>query len=158
MHLIKNTLLLFTCLSISYVSYCQQVDYLEIRKSKYLADCGVDSQAVYKAMAMLQAIDQKKIDRNIDIYYHDLGMIYYKMSLITRNRKYMNNAVTYYKKALAINGRNRIAMWDCAVALVFSKHCKEGMKYIDAYIKIAPSIEIDTVAINEMRAICHSRN
>ncbi len=137
-------------------SYAQKTDYKDIRHSNYLSTCGSDSQATFKARLMLLRVDTHTISKNLDMYYHDLGLIYYKMSLHSRNTHYMDTAVILYKKALRINPENKDALWDCAIALVFSKprHCDEGMKYIDAYLKLVPLQEADTEAITGLRKIC----
>jgi hypothetical protein len=134
--------------------YAQKIDYQKSGQHTYLANCGTDSLAIFKALPMLKRVDRKTINKNLDVYYNDLGIVYYKMGLITHTKKYMDTAVINYKKAIKINDRNQHAIWDCAVALVFSQHCKEGLKYIDMYIKTAPANEIDSVAIGDMRRIC----
>ena len=144
-------------LLISNASYSQKLDYLEIRRTQYLFDCGVDSQAIFKAFKILQEVNTKNISKNVDYYYHDLGIIYYKMSLITRNKKYMDEAVRMDKRSLKISPDNIFAIFDCAVALVFSNHCKEGMKYLDNYLRLAPQHEVDMEAVAGLRDVCNSR-
>jgi hypothetical protein len=148
--------LMITTVICANLCYAQKVNYKDIRPL-YLNSCGTDTLMEQKALKALLKIELNEIDENVDLYYYDLAYIYFKLGFSCNNNRYKEWANLNYRKAIRKNPGNLHVLWDGAISLVFTHHCKEAMKWLNNYIKLADKKDIDTAEVNSLRNICNSR-
>ena len=74
-----------------------------------------DSASLTKSIHQLKDLDTSKIEKNKDLYYRDLGFLYYKFYAISNDTNALANAVAIYQQGLSLNPKNQLLLHDLIV-------------------------------------------
>ncbi|MEP7196416.1 MAG: hypothetical protein ABI851_07825 [Saprospiraceae bacterium] len=147
--------ILFTLLVIGincHSGSAQKVDYLSIRDNT----CGInDSLSLVQSRIKMEAFDTNLIKSNLDSYYYDLGMIYYKVYCWDSNPLYINKAIYSNEMALFHNPKSNLAYWQLGfINYFFLKDCEKGKSYIEKYKQYTKRKHWDNDQIKELTKFC----
>ena len=117
----------------------QKIDYRDIRDKNMSLTCGpgIDSSDVYGSMRRLEALDTNLIEKNIHMYYEDLGTCYW-MAQGKPGADYLQKSVEANQHALYHKPRSTKAMWNIAFSYAKQNDCGKAKHYLSLYEKHTP--------------------
>jgi hypothetical protein len=115
-------------------AYSQNLDYMIFRKSLTKLSCiPADSFSVVQACSELQSIDTILYDKNLNLYYSDLGWSYYRLFLHTQDTTHVKCAIGYYLLSDYHKPSVSSTYWQLASLYHLTKDCLNGRRYLEKY-------------------------
>jgi hypothetical protein len=112
----------------------QQTDYANLRPTVLVTVCGPqDSSIVNTSIRNLLALDTSRINKNMHMYYEDLGQCYWKKSGGEDGQHYIQMSIEATSKALYHQPESSKALWNLAFAYTMNNDCDKGKMYIERY-------------------------
>ena len=138
LHLNKNkmklTLALILTSFLHTTTFSQKSDYKIMRESITRLSCKTfDSLTVAETNHILKNIDTNLFDKNIDIYYRDLGWSYYRLYLYTKDTVLIRSSLDSYLKANFHNPNSSATLWQLASLNCILGECSIGKLFFENY-------------------------
>ncbi len=120
------------------IGHSQKVDYADIRDSVRTIACGApDTADVNQSLRNLTSLDTTLIEKNIHMYYEDLGMCYWMFTNGENGQIYIRLAIEANHKALYHKPKSTKALWNLSVAYFIMGDCLNGKLYMEKYKQYA---------------------
>lgn len=131
----KSVLLLTGCCFALSVCFAQRpTDYSTMRSELAPSLCGdMDSLLLAETRTKLEAFDTTGISRNLQVYYEDLGLVYYDLFLYTNDTSLMRKAIAVYDKALFHDPKSFSALWNSIFAYYILGDCPNVLSSITRF-------------------------
>lgn len=112
----------------------QSTDYAKLRPTVMVMTCGaLDSGIVNTSLRNLLTLDTSRIEKNMHMYYEDLGQCYWLKSGGDDGSHYLQLSIEATSKALYHDPKSSKALWNLAFAHTMSGDCDMGKSYIEKY-------------------------
>lgn len=122
----------------------QQTDYAKLRPTVLITTCGAqDSNVVNTSIRNLLALDTSGINKNMHMYYEDLGQCYWKKSGGEDGQHYLQLSIEATSKALYHDPKSSKALWNLAFAYTMNGDCDKGISYIEQYKLVTKKKYVD---------------
>jgi hypothetical protein len=126
--------IIFFCFAFSNTVNAQINDYKEYRKTQVKLTCAPqDSVTVDNKLKELLLLDTNQFKTNLDWYYQDLGMAYYKSYMKSNNdSNLLEKSITAYLKQKELSSTD---YWNISFQYFYLNDCQNGEKYLTLYKK-----------------------
>lgn len=115
-------------------AFSQKGDYKIVRENITKLSCKTfDSLTVAETNLVLKNMDTNLFDKNIDIYYRDLGWSYYRLYLYTKDTVLIRSSLDSYLKANFHNPNSSATLWQLAFLNCFIGDCSTGKQFFENY-------------------------
>ena len=156
--MIKLFFVIATTLYILNIGNAQKIDYLDVRDSLYLVGCGKNSaDDLDQSEKNLLQFDTTTVHKNLDLYYKDLGMCYYRYWSKTKDLKYADLSIKYHKKGIAKNPKFPSNYWQIAFINYFLGYCEIGDDYITQYKEVQEEKYWQVDQIRDLKTLCQDK-
>ena len=130
------------CLVLLYISFglqAQKKNYLKFRDELLSPSCGKvhDSAEVFTIIQRLENFDTTSINKNLHIYYEDLGH-YYWLASSRGGEIYFYKAIPVLNLALNHKPNSQKALWNLAFIYGFLHECEKAKAYFATYHQYYP--------------------
>jgi hypothetical protein len=132
----KFTTTLFLLLFSSAFAFSQKGDYKTMRENITKLSCKpFDSLTVVQTNLELIKIDTTLFDKNLDLYFQDLGWSYYRLFLHTKDTVLIQNSIDAYLKADLHKSNDPSTLWELAHLNYIIKECLTGKQFLEKFKK-----------------------
>lgn len=119
----------------------QKIDYKVLRDSLMRLSCKpTDSLTIFQSNVELQRIDTLLIDKNIDVYYSDLGWSYYRMYMINNDTSLLRTSIKSYTSANRYKPNNSSTYWQLAFLHYKLGDCIQGKYYLNKFKNVTDKL------------------
>ena len=130
----KFTTTLFLLLFSSAFAFSQKGDYKTMRDSITKLSCKpFDSLTVVQTNLELIKIDTNLFDKNLDLFFQDLGWSYYRLYLHTKDTVLIRNSIDAYSKANLHKPNDPSTLWELAHLNYIIKECLTGKQFLEKF-------------------------
>jgi len=130
----KLTITLFLLLVSNAFAISQKGDYKTVRESITKLSCKtVDSLTVVKTNLELIKLDTNLFDKNVDLYYRDLGWSYYRLHLYTKDTDLIRKSIDSYLKANFHKPNDPSTLWELAHLNYIIQECSTGLQFLEKF-------------------------
>jgi hypothetical protein len=131
---VKLPIILFAIFLSTTPVFSQKGDYKLLRDSIPKLSCKpVDSLTVVATKLELEKIDTNLFDKNLDIYFRDLGWSHYRLYLYTKDTSLIRSSIENYKKADAYKPGEASTFWQLSFLHYLLGDCASGKYYLEKY-------------------------
>jgi hypothetical protein len=129
--------LILLCISIELQA--QSKNYLKYRDELLNPACGKihDSTEVFTIIQHLENFDTSSINKNLQVYYEDLGYYYWLASSLG-GEIYFYKAIPVLSSALYHQPNSQKALWNLAFVYGFLHECEKAKAYFATYYRYYP--------------------
>lgn len=122
------------CFAFSNFVHAQISDYKEYRKTQVKLTCTPqDSVTVDKKLKELLLLDTNQFKTNLDWYYQDLGMAYYKSYMKSNNdSNLLEKSIIAYLKQKELSSND---YWNISFQYFLLNDCQNAEKFLALYKK-----------------------
>jgi hypothetical protein len=115
-------------------AFSQKSDYKIVRDSITKLSCKTfDSLTVVETNAVLKNIDTTMLDKNVALYYRDLGWSYYRVYLFTKDTVLIRNSIDCYLQANFHKPHDPSTLWELAHLNYIIRECSTGKQFIEQF-------------------------
>jgi len=134
-------------------SSAQQTDYKIYRDSLSKLSCKpTDSLTVAETVERLQKTDTTQFNKNLHLYFRDLGWAYYRNYMHTKDATDLKNAVDAYLHQVDVHKD----YWNLCFCYFLLKDCDKGNFYLQKYLENTPEeYRQSEEKINRMTSKCN---
>ena len=137
-------------------SYSQNLDYKLFRKGLTKLSCmPADSFSVVQACSELLSIDTSLFDKNLNLYYSDLGWSYYRLFLHTQDTTHIKSAIDYCLMSDYHKPGVSTTYWQLAFLYYLTKDCLKGRHYLEKYKRVTKKTYWQREQMKLMRKKCY---
>jgi hypothetical protein len=130
----KLIITLFSFLLYSEFAFSQKGDYKTARDSITKLSCKTfDSLTVAQTNLALIKIDTNLFNKNLDLYYRDLGWSYYRLHLHTKDTVLIRKSIDAYLKANLHKPNDPSTLWELAHLNYIIKECVTGKQFLEKF-------------------------
>ena len=99
-----------------------------------------DSLTVAQTNVELRKIDTNRIDKNLDLYYSDLGWSYYRLYLFAKDTALLKQSIENYLKADAQKPNASVTYWQLAFLHYLFNDCDMGKYYLENFKRVTDKL------------------
>jgi len=133
----------------------QESDYAKIRPSIIALTCGTkDVSMIDTSITQLLALDTNTIEKNLSVYYEDLGQLYWLKAVRLPNDSNLVKSIAFTQKALYHNPKSTKAYWNLACAHIFNGDCEQGQQCLEKYNQYIKPKYRDEEEQKQLLALC----
>jgi hypothetical protein len=115
-------------------AFSQKGDYKIMRDSITKLSCkNFDSLTVAQANLELTKLDTNLFDKNVDLYYRDLGWSYYRLYLHTKDTALIRNSIDSYLKANFHKPNDPSTLWELFHLNYIIRECSKGKQFLEKF-------------------------
>jgi hypothetical protein len=130
----KITLALLVVSFLNTIAFSQKGDYKIMRDSITKLSCKTfDSLTIVQTNLDLKNIDMDLFDKNVDIYYRDLGWSYYRLYLYTKDTVLIRNSIDSYLKANFQKPNDPSTLWELFHLNYIIRECSKGKQFLEKF-------------------------
>jgi len=116
------------------IAFSQKDDYKIMRDSITKLSCKTfDSLTIVQTNLDLKNIDMDLFDKNVDIYYRDLGWSYYRLYLYTKDTVLIRNSIDSYLKANFHKPNDPSTLWELFHLNYIIRECSKGKQFLEKF-------------------------
>lgn len=135
---------IFFCLVLFIISIdlqAQSKNYLKYRDGLLSPACGKvpDSSEIFTVIQKMENFDTTYINKNMQMYYEDLGLYYYLASSFG-DETYFYKAIPAFNSALFHQTNSEKALWNLAFLYGFLHECEKAKVYFATYRQYYPKV------------------
>jgi len=128
--------LILLCFALSNLVSAQMTDYKEYRKTQVKLTCTPqDSAIIVNKLNDLLLLDTNQFTTNLDWYYQDLGLAYYKSFMELKDSSLLGRSIEAYLKQKDPSSND---YWNIMFTYFIIHDCANGEKYLALYKKNTP--------------------
>lgn len=151
----KLTIALIIVSFLTTPAFSQKGDYKIVRDSITKLSCKTfDSLTIVETNLVLKNIDTTMLDKNVDIYYRDLGWSYYRLYLFTKDTVLIRNSIDSYLKANFHKPYDSSTLWELAHLNYIIRECSTGKQFIEQFKAVTEKQYWREDQINLMKNRC----
>ena len=133
----KLTIVLSLLFFLNTTSFSQKGDYKIMRDSITKLSCKTfDSLTIVLTNIELKNIDTNLYDKNVELYYQDLGWSYYRLYLYTKDTALIRNSIECYKNGNFHKPNASTTFWQLAHLNYLLGDCETGKYYVDKFKEV----------------------
>ncbi len=130
----KLTIALIILSFLNTAAFSQKGDYKIMRESITKLSCKTfDSLTIVETNLLLKNIDTILFDKNVDLYYRDLGWSYYRLYLYTKDTLLIRNSIDNYLKANFHKPNDPSTLWELFHLNYLIRECSKGKQFLEKF-------------------------